>query len=706
MGSADSAEPTRIPTRENPPQTHQLTLRSSSGWVSLSPYIAECLRTGFSLPWVRTPTPHPKVKTREMDEKDRRAISTEVQRALDLGAIYVINREDARVISPAFCVPKADSDKIRVIIDLRHVNSFLPKQHFKTTTLRDAVLLIEQGVWMAKIDMKDAFWHIPLAPDHHPYLCFEWENITYAFRVAPFGLSLSPVLLNKTTKPVIAHLNGQGVSCVIYVDDLLIVAKTKEGCRQAVEKAKNFLRELGWHLNDTKSVWDPTQVLVYLGLEINSKEMTMRVPPGKMDKVKMAIRRMRAKQTMTARELAQLLGQINSLSDALFQVRVFTTGLQQFKKKLLTSGWDYSLAPPQAVKDDLEWWELHLERMNGKSLLPFQEDAILTTDASMTGWGAILETPNGEHQVSGAYSRNEQWHINYLELEAVIRAIQSFASQIRGLKLLLKTDSIVVMYVVNKMGSNVPALAKQVERLFLMLRELNCQMRAVHIAGIENPADGLSREADPTSSSFLEAQLNPTWFQAATRNWGPFTIDLFASARTAQLKRYCSWGWDPEATLVNAFNSSWRGEFPWINPPFILLHKAVKKIINDKATAVILFPVWPASPWWVRMMSLVIDLPLLLPRSTWMYQADSGVKKTPFWSTVICKVSANDSSVKAWRSWASKQSCERFESLLRAQTQRLGENGEISATDVKSIHLLAQSLTSSATGSFLSEKRK
>ena len=157
-------------------------------------------------------------------------------------------------------------------------------------------------------------------------------------------------------------------------------------------------------------MWKPTQTLVYLGLEINSKDMTMRVPPGKRDKVKMCIRHLRQQDAMSARQLAQILGQINALSDALFQVRVFTTGLHQFKRQLLaTGGWDHSLPPPQAVLFDLGWWEEHLDRMNGKSLLPFKEEGTLTTDASTSGWGAILELEeDGERQASGRFPSNDQ----------------------------------------------------------------------------------------------------------------------------------------------------------------------------------------------------------------------------------------------------------------------------------------------------------
>ena len=226
-----------------PPCT--LTLRSSQRWVSLSPFIAACLESGFALPWTSRPTAHPPRGMRVLSRDDQEAISREVQRALDLGAIVQVEMHEVEVLSPVFCVPKPGSDSVRVIVDLRHVNSFLPKTHFKTTTLRDALLLVEPNMWMAKIDMKDAFWHLPLAPQDRPILCFMWQDVAYSFQVAPFGLSLSPLLLHKTTKPVMAHLGSLGIRCVIYVDDLLIVAPSFEECARTMRTTKQELTELG-----------------------------------------------------------------------------------------------------------------------------------------------------------------------------------------------------------------------------------------------------------------------------------------------------------------------------------------------------------------------------------------------------------------------------------------------------------------------------
>ena len=39
-------------------------------------------------------------------------------------------------------------------------------------------------------------------------------------------------------------------------------------------------------------------------------------------------------------------------------------------------------------KEDLRWWLLHLELMEGKAIITPSPDFVLETDASLTGWGA------------------------------------------------------------------------------------------------------------------------------------------------------------------------------------------------------------------------------------------------------------------------------------------------------------------------------
>ena len=93
---------------------------------------------------------------------------------------------------------------------------------------------------MAKIDLKDAHFMIPIAQEDRIFLRFEWKNKNYHFNCLPFGLSSAPWVFTKTTKPIVAALRELGLCLIIYIDDIIILIMTdtesllKEHCRTAL----------------------------------------------------------------------------------------------------------------------------------------------------------------------------------------------------------------------------------------------------------------------------------------------------------------------------------------------------------------------------------------------------------------------------------------------------------------------------------------
>ena len=84
--------------------------------------------------------------------------------------------------------------------------------------------LVKQWDWMAKVDLKDAYFLIPIYPDHQKYLRFQWKGQTYQFHCLPFGLSCAPRVFTKVLKPVVAFLRERGVQLIIYLDNILILS--------------------------------------------------------------------------------------------------------------------------------------------------------------------------------------------------------------------------------------------------------------------------------------------------------------------------------------------------------------------------------------------------------------------------------------------------------------------------------------------------
>ena len=62
-------------------------------------------------------------------------------------------------------------------------------QYDSIDTITQPVNQFGQGALMAKTDIKDAFWIIPIHPGNHRLLCFSWYCFYYYDKCLPMGAS-------------------------------------------------------------------------------------------------------------------------------------------------------------------------------------------------------------------------------------------------------------------------------------------------------------------------------------------------------------------------------------------------------------------------------------------------------------------------------------------------------------------------------------
>lgn len=77
----------------------------------------------------------------------------------------------------------------RLILNLKPLNEFVSYYHFKMDTIQTALKLMRPGCFMASVDLKDAYYSIPIAAEDRQLLKFEWEGNYFHFTCLPNGLA-------------------------------------------------------------------------------------------------------------------------------------------------------------------------------------------------------------------------------------------------------------------------------------------------------------------------------------------------------------------------------------------------------------------------------------------------------------------------------------------------------------------------------------
>ena len=103
------------------------------------------------------------------------------------------------------------------------LDKFMKSEHFKVEGLHT----VKASNWMAKVDLKDAFFMVPIAPQVRHLLFKFWEK-TFQFNCLPFGLCTAPKVSAKILKLLVEMLRSLGIQLVIYIllllDDTAAVA--------------------------------------------------------------------------------------------------------------------------------------------------------------------------------------------------------------------------------------------------------------------------------------------------------------------------------------------------------------------------------------------------------------------------------------------------------------------------------------------------
>jgi hypothetical protein len=283
-----------------------------------SQFILNTIRFGYRLPFDSCLPPSIFLSNNRSALNESEFVQNSICELLALGSIIECSNIPF-VVNP-LSVSVQPNGKKRLILDLRHVNCFLQKHHFKFEDSYSMFRMLSNGFspkfWACIFDIKSGYHHIDIFPDHQIYLGFSWlcnGTVRYfQFTVLPFGLSSGPYIFTKMLRPLISFWRSRAINIVVYLDDGMAVFSSREEGIHNSRIIKSCLLGAGFVPNKSKSIWDPVQCVKWLGFKWSSKQGCVSVPIDKIDKLFSIISSVINARHVTARQLASVTGKIIS----------------------------------------------------------------------------------------------------------------------------------------------------------------------------------------------------------------------------------------------------------------------------------------------------------------------------------------------------------------------------------------------------------
>ena len=218
-------------------------------------------------------------------------------------------------ISPLGLVPKKKIGEYRVIHHLSYPDQLsvidgIPQDMctVQYQTIDDAVSLLKfhgKGSLMSKTDLETSYRLVPINEKDHELLGFTVDGTFYYDKTLPMGLSYSCNLFEKFSTSIhwLVDHKLESAGCVPVLDDFLFVGPPNSDlCHKTLFQFLDMAQYIGIPIKDEKTVF-PTTKILFLGLELDSIEMEIRLPDDKLCKLRDKLKYFQNKKKSTLQEL-------------------------------------------------------------------------------------------------------------------------------------------------------------------------------------------------------------------------------------------------------------------------------------------------------------------------------------------------------------------------------------------------------------------
>ena len=442
----DMLPPLSRPRKDLPVGGRLAHFQNRWGEITEDSWVLSVVRKGYKIPFVNKPFLSPTSIFHQQTES--LALVKEVNKLLHKGSVEKIEPEGPGFYSRIFLVPKKNG-KLRLIIDLSRLNTFLDIQSFRIETANKVRQTIQPNDWAFSLDLTDAYLPVPIHWQSRKFLRFCLKGRAYQFKALPFGLGTSPYVFTRLMVAIATYLWKRAIVLFPFLDDWLVRNQVRQEILRDRQFTIELIMSLGLIINEEKSDLVPSQNFVFIGMEFLTHKNIVRVPLDRVQGILDLLLWFKKQKQVSARVFLSLLGKLSAAAQfvvlgnlhlRLPQMALFA----QWKPHVLPLEYPILLNAP--IRKHLECWDNKGRFISDVTLKPSLPTHSLFTDTGLSRWGAHLE-PEGL-LFHGVWTPDQSvLHINVLEMKAILLALKQCHQNVSNSTVMVATDNSSVVFV-------------------------------------------------------------------------------------------------------------------------------------------------------------------------------------------------------------------------------------------------------------------
>lgn len=367
-------------------------------------------------------------RPRRLTHGEKEIVEKQMEEWLANGTVIECASEYASPLT----VKKKKDGSARVCMDYRGINKKMIKDKFPVPLIEDQLDALQEARVFSTIDLKNAYFHVPVNKESQKYLAFITHNKQFTFLKTPFGCSNSPRIFQRFINHVFRDLIMRKI-IMIYVDDIIILAKDEEEAMTRLKMVLTCAQESGLEIK-----WKKCQFLKksveFVGYII--EDGTIKPSPGKTNAVQ------KFPEPRTIKQVQSFLGLTGYFRKFIAGYATIARPLSDMLRK------DTSFAFKDEERRAFEQLKRCLMQDPVLKIYDQKAETELHTDASKFGFGAVLlQRSNDDQQLHPVYymsaktSPAEEKYDSYtLETLAVVKALQKFRVYLLDKEFKIVTD--------------------------------------------------------------------------------------------------------------------------------------------------------------------------------------------------------------------------------------------------------------------------